>query len=120
MLRHVVLIRFKPRTAPDRIRAIEGAFAALQAKIAGIEALEWGTNCSPEGKDQGFTHCFLLTFASATARDAYLPHPDHQAFSALLRPHVEKVLVIDYVPSRLSAEASAADPKRRAAGRDSL
>jgi quinol monooxygenase YgiN len=98
MLRHVVLIRFKPETAPERIRAIENAFAALQAKIAGIEALEWGTNCSPEGKDQGFTHCFLLTFASAAARDAYLPHPEHQAFSALLRPHVEKVLVIDYVP----------------------
>ena len=75
MLRHVVLIRFKPETAPDRIRAIESAFAALQAKIAGIEALEWGTNCSPEGKDQGFTHCFLLTFASAAARDAYLPPP---------------------------------------------
>jgi len=98
ILRHVVLIRFKPGTASDRIRAIENAFAALQAKIAGIEALEWGTNCSPEGKHQGFTHCFLLTFASAAARDAYLPHPDHQAFSALLRPHVDQVLVIDYVP----------------------
>jgi Stress responsive A/B Barrel Domain len=99
MLRHVVLIRFKPETAPDRIRAIESAFAALQAKIAGIEALEWGTNCSPEGKDQGFTHCFLLTFASAAARDAYLPHPEHQSFSALLRPYVDQVLVIDYVPN---------------------
>ena len=67
ILRHVVLIRFKPGTASDRIRAIENAFAALQAKIAGIEALEWGTNCSPEGKHQGFTHCFLLTFANAAA-----------------------------------------------------
>jgi hypothetical protein len=97
-LRHVVLIRFKPETASDQIRAIESAFAGLQTKIGGIEALEWGTNCSPEGKDQGFSHCFLLTFASAAARDGYLPHPDHQAFSALLRPHVDQVLV-----DRLSA-----------------
>ena len=97
-LRHVVLIRFKPETAPDRIRAIESAFAGLSAKIAGIEALEWGTNCSPEGKDQGFSHCFFLTFPSALERDAYLPHPDHRAFSALLRPHVDEVLVIDYQP----------------------
>ena len=88
ILRHVVLIRFKPETAPDEIRAIESAFAGLKAKIAGIEALEWGTNCSPEGKAQGFTHCFLLTFASAAARDA---------FSTLLRPYVDQVLVIDYV-----------------------
>jgi hypothetical protein len=97
-LRHVVLIRFKPETAPDQIRAIESAFAGLEAKIGGIEALEWGTNCSPEGKDQGFSHCFFLTFAGAAERDAYLPHPDHKAFSALLRPHVDRVVVIDYQP----------------------
>lgn len=71
---------------------------AAGAKIAGIEALEWGTNCSPEGKDEGFTYCFLLTFASAAARDAYLLHPDHKVFSSLLRPHVDQVLVIDYFP----------------------
>jgi len=98
VLRHVVLIRFKLETAPDQIRAIESAFGALKDKIAGTEELEWGINSSPEGKDQGFTHCFLLTFGSAAARDAYLPHPDHQAFSALLRPYVDQVLVIDYVP----------------------
>jgi hypothetical protein len=97
ILRHVVLIRFKPETAPDQTRAIESAFAGLKTRIAGIEALEWGINCSPEGKHQGFTHCFLLTFASAAARDAYFPHPDHVAFSILLCPHVDQVLVIDYV-----------------------
>ena len=93
-----MLIRFKEATAPATIAQIERAFAALERKIEAIEALEWGTDCSPEGKAQGFTHCFLLTFASAAGRDAYLPHPDHQAFSALLRPHVDEVLVIDYVP----------------------
>jgi Stress responsive A/B Barrel Domain len=97
-LRHVVLIRFKEATAPATIEKIERAFAALERRIEAIEALEWGTNCSPEGKADGFTHCFLLTFASAADRDAYLPHPDHQAFSALLRPHVDEVLVVDYVP----------------------
>jgi hypothetical protein len=98
MLRHAVLIRFKEGTSPAAIREIETAFAALKDKIAAIEALEWGTDCSPEGKSQGFTHCFFLTFRSAAERDAYLPHPDHQAFSNLLRPPVDQVLVVDYVP----------------------
>jgi hypothetical protein len=98
MLRHVVLIRFKPDTAASRVQEIEAAFAALKGKIEAIDALEWGTDCSPEGKAQGFTHCFFLTFADAAGRDAYLPHPDHQAFSAALRPHVDQVLVVDYVP----------------------
>jgi hypothetical protein len=98
MLRHVVLIRFKEDAPPAAIRGVEAAFVALKDKIEAIEALEWGTNCSPEGKAQGFTHCFFLTFASAAERDAYLPHPDHQAFSTLLRPQVDQVLVVDYVP----------------------
>ena len=99
MLRHVVLIRFKPDTAPATIRDIEAALTALPAKIAAIQALEWGTDCSTENKAQGFSHCFFLTFADAAGRDTYLPHPHHQAFSALLRPNVDQVLVIDYVPA---------------------
>ncbi len=99
MLRHVVLIRFQPGTPAAAIAEVEAAFAGLAARIPTIQALEWGTNCSPEGKDQGFTHCFFLTFAGAVERDAYLPHPEHRAFSALLRPHAEEVLVIDYEPA---------------------
>lgn len=99
MLRHVVLFSFKAETPPTKIAEIEAAFGGLKAKIDVVQALEWGTNCSPEGKDRGFTHCFFLSFASEADRDAYLPHPDHRAFSALARPHVEQVLVIDYVPA---------------------
>ena len=38
---------------------------------------------------------FFVTFGSEADRDDYLPHPDHTAFGALLRPHLEKVLVVD-------------------------
>ena len=40
-----------------------------------IRDYEWGTNVSPEGMAQGFTHCFLLTFASAADRDASIGPP---------------------------------------------
>ncbi len=46
--------------------------------------------------DQGFTHCFFLTFKNEADRDAYLPHPAHKEFGALLGPVLDKVLVIDY------------------------
>ena len=41
-------------------------------------------NNSPEGKNLGFTHVYMLTFEDAAARDAYLPHPDHAKFGELL------------------------------------
>ena len=97
LLRHVVLFKWKEGTPPAATRSIEDGFRALPGKIAGIAGFEWGTDVSPEGLSQGFTHCFLVTFRDATARDAYLPHPAHQAFVALLKPHLEKALVVDYV-----------------------
>ena len=96
LLRHVVLFSFKDETTPAQVQSIEDAFRALPGQIDAIHDFEWGTDVSVEGKADGYTHCFFVTFRSAANRDAYLPHPAHKAFGSLLRPHVEKVLVIDF------------------------
>ena len=75
---------------------IINAFKGLTAKIAAIKDFEWGTNNSPENLNNEFTHCFLLTFESEKERDEYLTHMAHKAFSNLLKPFLNKVLVIDY------------------------
>ena len=69
---------------------------ALKEKIPGIASLDWGTNVSPEKHDKGFTHCFVLSFASEKDRDAYLPHPAHKAFGKMLGPILDDVMVIDF------------------------
>lgn len=96
VLRHVVLFKFKEGTTPEQIQTIVDAFRALPGKINAIHGFEWGTDVSPEGKAEGFTHCFFLTFRTAADRDAYLPHPAHKEFGGIVRPHLEKVLVVDY------------------------
>jgi hypothetical protein len=96
-VRHVVLFKFKDGTKPEQIAAIEKAFRLLPAEIEEIRAFEWGTDMSVEKLADGFTHCFLVTFDDAQARDAYLPHPAHQDFVAQLKPILDKALVIDYV-----------------------
>jgi hypothetical protein len=96
-IRHVVLFKFKATATAADIKKVENAFRALPTKIPVIEHLEWGTNVSPEKLDNGFTHCFFLTFKDAAARDAYLPHPAHKEFGKILHPYLDKVLVIDYV-----------------------
>ena len=95
-LRHVVLFAWKEGTPATKIKEIEDGFRGLPAKIPAIADFEWGTDCSVEGLADGFTHAFLVTFNTAKDREIYLPHPAHQAFVALLKPHLEKVLVIDY------------------------
>ena len=95
-LRHVVLFKFRDASTPEDVARIVVAFRALPAKIKEIAGFEWGPDVSPEGKAQGFTHCFLVTFATAADRDAYLPHPAHKEFVTLIGPHIDKVCVVDY------------------------
>jgi hypothetical protein len=95
-LRHVVLFKFKDDSSQEDITKIEEAFLNLPNEIPQIQSIEWGTNNSPEGLNEGLTHCFFLTFASEEDRAIYLPHPAHKAFGELLGPHLDKVTVVDY------------------------
>ena len=100
LVRHVVVFRFKPGATPEQIAELTRAFGALKDQIPGIVAFEHGVNNSPEGMNQGFTHVYVMTFANAAARDAYLPHPAHKAFGALIgRLGIwDGGFVVDYVP----------------------
>ena len=95
-LRHVVLFKFKDGSKAEDVKKVEDAFKALPGKLSIIKDFEWGTNSSPENLNQGLTHCFLVTFSSDKDRDTYLTHPAHQAFVEVLKPHLDKVTVIDY------------------------
>jgi hypothetical protein len=82
------------------VKTVEDGFKALPSKINTIADLEWGTNVSPEGKNDGFTHCFFVTFNDKAGLEVYLPHPAHKEFGALLRPILDKVCVVDYVAAK--------------------
>jgi hypothetical protein len=95
-LRHVVLFAFKDSATVEQIDGVVADFGRLKDLIPGITAYEWGTNVSPEGLNQGFTHCFTLTFGSEEDRNIYLLHAAHQAFVDTLGAVLEKSLVVDY------------------------
>lgn len=96
VLRHAVFFSFKEESSEADIQSVAEAFEALPSKIDSIIDFSWGTNNSPENLNDGFTHCFLLTFKDAAGRATYLPHPDHKSFGDVLRPHMKDVFVIDW------------------------
>ena len=100
-VRHVVVFRYKPDASPEKIRQITEAFAALKDQIPGVLTFERGVNNSPEKLNQGYTHVYQLTFTNAAARDAYLIHPAHKAFGALLGSSgvFDGAFVVDYAPT---------------------
>ncbi len=95
--RHVVFFKFKDSATPEQVHSLEIAFGELAKKIDTVAGYEWGKNVSPEGLNDGFTHCFFVTFKDKAGLEAYLPHAEHQAFVTKLKPQLDKVCVLDYV-----------------------
>ncbi len=100
VLRHLVLYKFKPEVSPVQVQQVIDAFSKLPKQIDGIVAFEHGPNVSPEGKSDGLTYCFNVTFKDEHARDAYLKHPAHQEYVKVVQDKRERVVVLDYWAAR--------------------
>jgi hypothetical protein len=96
VLKHIVLYKFKDSLTKEQIDEVIQAFNALPSKVPGIIGYEAGTNVSKEGKSEGLTHSFVLTFKSMEDLDAYIAHPAHQAYVDIVKTRREKVVVFDY------------------------
>lgn len=96
MTTHFVAFKYKDTTTAAQKEALRAAFLDLRTKIPFIVSLTWGSNTSPENLNKGMSDGFLLTFKSAADRDAYLIHPQHEAFKALALPMVADAFVFDF------------------------
>jgi hypothetical protein len=82
MITHMVLFKLRRGVPQAEIDGIFADLAGLAQRIEGITSFAGGPYASPEGLQRGYTHGFCMTFASAAARDVYLPHPAHEAVKA--------------------------------------
>lgn len=98
--RHFVSFQFKEGTPGEKKTEIVDAFMALKGKIDTILDLEWGGTENIEPLNDGFTHSFLVSFKDKAGLEVYLPHPAHEEFVKLLKPHLEKVYVFDYTAKK--------------------
>lgn len=99
LVRHIVLFSFKPGTSEGTVGECLAGLASLRSLVPGIVSYEHGMNHSEEGLGEGLEHGFVMTFESREARDAYLPHPEHERVKATLIPHLARVLVFDFETS---------------------
>ncbi len=92
---HVVLVQWRADVAAAvKEQAREAARGFVDAIPGTLEVVE-GPSVSPEGLEQGFDYGFVIRFADAAARDAYLPHPVHRVLADLIGANAERVVVYD-------------------------
>ena len=95
-IKHIALFKFKEGTTEEQIQKTFDELIELSENVPGIEDYVAGVNNSPEGLNKGYTHGFVMTFTDAPARDAYIPHPEHERVKAFVLPLVEEAVVFDF------------------------
>ena len=96
MTRHFGVFQFKTEISDEKIKACFDALESMIGKIPGLIDIEHGPYQSDEGLNEDFTHGFIMTFDSPESRDAYLPHPIHEAVKEIIVPCLERVVVFDF------------------------
>ncbi|RLS35488.1 MAG: Dabb family protein [Planctomycetota bacterium] len=95
-VKHFGVFLFKPTISAAHIDHCFAEMRGMVGKIPGLLEMSHGPYQSPESMHDGFTHGFIMTFESAAARDAYLPHPEHERVRQIVVPSLERVVVFDF------------------------
>jgi hypothetical protein len=103
MILHTVLLRPRADATPDELAACREAVLDLGEQLDEVRWTHWGPDVSTEGLRHDFSVGFVMAFADAAARDAYLVHPAHAPVGARVRAVAADVLVVDLEADRTPA-----------------
>lgn len=99
MIRHIVLIRFRPEITEATIAGIFADLYRIKSVLPGVLAITAGRSESPEQMERGYLHGFVVDFTDWAALAAYQAHPDHQRVGAALVANasggIDGILVLD-------------------------
>ena len=100
MIRHIVLIKFKPETSESQIKAIFIELDHIRSEISGMGIVQSGRSESPEHIERGFMHGFTVDFETWQGLGAYQKHPKHQTTGAKIvaaaAGGIDGILVFDF------------------------
>lgn len=99
MIRHIVLIRFRPDVTEDAIARIFDDLTEIRRHLPGMGPFAAGRSESPEMLERGYMHGFTVDFDSWDGLAAYQNHPEHRrvgnAIIAAAEGGIDGILVFD-------------------------
>lgn len=99
MIRHIVLIKFKPDVSEETILGFFAELRDIEKHVSGIRDITSGRSESPEKIERGYMHGFVVDFDDWDALERYQTHPDHKALGGKLVDNaiggLDGILVLD-------------------------
>ncbi len=93
MIRHILLWNYKPETTPEERARLEAELEALPDRVPALRQVEWGPVVG--GRNQTFSHGFIMQFDSLEALADYATHAAHIHFSVPFRDACSTQVVAD-------------------------
>ena len=94
MLKHVVLMKFKPGAGEERIGELEKGLAGLPGAIAEVKSFEFGRDAFHSARS--YDLALVADFEDLEAMKRYQVHPSHQAVVKIVLEVTESVVVVDF------------------------
>ena len=99
MIRHIVLTKFKPETAEEKIAQIYKGLADLTSRLPGAQGFTGGRSESPEQIERGYMHGFVIDFDNWDALQHYTDNEEHKGLGGQLVENaiggIDGILVLD-------------------------
>ena len=100
MIRHIVLINFKPETSDERVAEIFSLLETVKSQVPQMLRYSSGHSESPEMMERGFMHGMVIDFTDWDGLKAYADNGAHKALGAQLVDcavgGIDGILVFDY------------------------
>lgn len=82
-LYHIMMWNYKDEVTPEERAHHESELLQLPNRVPSLLSVRRGPVVG--GRNQSFSHCFVMLFADQTALNEYTTHPSHLKFSVPFR-----------------------------------
>jgi len=94
MVKHVVLMKFKPDVKEDQISQVKKGLGDLSDIIPEIKSYEFGRD--EVRSDRSYDFCLVSAFENYDSLKKYQFHPEHVKVVNLLKEICEDIRAVDY------------------------
>ena len=91
---HILSWNYREEVPPEERARLEAELSSLPEKIPSLRGLHWGPVVG--GRNQLFSHSFVMLFDNKEGLDEYTVHPDHVHFSTAFREACAVQVVVDF------------------------
>ena len=91
---HIIMWNYRDDVPEDERDRLEADLLELQQKIPTLKGVHAGPVTG--GRNQSYSHCFVMLFDDQAGLDAYTRHPEHERFASSFRAACVVQVVVDF------------------------